>query len=197
MPASLATVLDKWQEMHPEWTLKLWTPDNIPTLRHQELYDYPETYSPKSNPWQWRSDLVRYEILHDQGGVYVDCDLEPLKPIDPLLTGATDVIAREDRKYLNNAFMAHAPGSRFLADVLAGLEERVLARPKDRVNKQIGAWYLTDLVRHHRQVKVLPTKYIYPFHWSQLDRRNHDYPEAYTRHHWHNKTTQLAAEGGK
>src|SRR5690606_28737488 len=70
MPAHLAAYLRRWQELHPYWEFRLWTPDNLPRLRNQDLFDAPEIYSPKSNPWQWRSDLARYELLYDMGGVY-------------------------------------------------------------------------------------------------------------------------------
>ena len=86
LPAEGRSHLAAWQEMHPEWELKLWTPETTPRLRHQDLYDNPAKYSPKSNIWQWRSDLARYEILLDEGGVYIDCDLRPLRPIDELIT---------------------------------------------------------------------------------------------------------------
>ena len=193
MPAHLAAYLRRWQELHPYWEFRLWTPDNLPRLRNQDLFDAPEIYSPKSNPWQWRSDLARYELLYDMGGVYIDCDLEPLRPIDPLIEGCESVIAREDEKMINNAFMGSAPGSAFLADVLAGLRPSALSRPTERVNRTIGAHYLTRVARRHPELRVLPAKLIYPLHWSKLSRREaaRRDEQAYTVHHWWNKTKQV------
>ena len=34
-----------------------------------------------------RADVLRYEILRRHGGVYVDVDVECLRPLDDLLTG--------------------------------------------------------------------------------------------------------------
>lgn len=194
MPAHLAAHLDSWREMHPEWEVRVWTPETTPDLgEHQDLFDRPETYSPVSNPWQWRSDLARYRILHDQGGVYVDCDLEPLRPIDPLVEGAESVIAREDARFINNAFMGSSPGSRFLADVLRGLRRSVHSQPRARVNRQIGAHYLTRIARRHPELRVLGQELIYPEHWSDLGALEGPPPEsAYTRHHWANKQAQEA-----
>lgn len=191
MPAPLAAHLDAWRRLHPSWEVRVWTPETTPALRHQELYDHPADYSPKSNPWQWRSDLARYQILHDIGGVYVDCDLEPLRPIDDLVQGCEAVIAREDARHVNNAFMGAAPGARFLADILRGLRASVLAQPRARVNRQIGAHYLTRVVRRHPEVRVLAPPLIYPEHWSQLERLSQPAPaSAYTRHHWANKQAE-------
>lgn len=186
MPAHLRDYLDRWQQLHPTWEFNLWTPETVPTLRNQDMFDHPEKWSPASNPWQWRSDLSRYEILHDLGGVYVDCDLEPLRPIDDLLGG--EFIAREDRRHVNNAFMGVRPGSPWISDILSGLRESALAHPRDRVNRQIGAYYLTRLIRRHLEVRILPAELVYPYHWSELDQRDRPVAEdAYTRHHWQNK----------
>lgn len=193
MPRHLAGYLDRWRKLHPRWKFQLWTPETTPALRHQEFYDHPEAYSPLSNPWQWRSDLARYEILHEHGGVYVDADLEPLRRIDELVEGCEAVIAREDGVFVNNAFVGSAPGSRFLADVLDGLAVSVAAQPGARVNRQVGAHYLTRVVRRHPEVRVLPAELIYPMHWSELDQRGRPAPQAYTRHHWHNRTTITGA----
>lgn len=191
MPSHLAAHLDTWQEMHPDWEVRVWTPESTPHLRNQDLFDHPEKFSPASNPWQWRSDLSRYEILYDIGGVYVDCDLEPLKRIDPLVEGVESVIAREDSRFINNAFMGSAPGSRFLASILGGLRASVESQPQSRVNRQIGAHYLTRVARRHPELRVLPARLIYPEHWSDLDALNQEPPEdAYTRHHWWNKQSQ-------
>lgn len=189
MPGHLAGYLRKWRRMHPRWKFTLWTPENLPRLRNQDMFDDPEGWSPKSNPWQWRSDLARYEILHDRGGVYVDCDLEPLRPIDDLVD--SDFIGREDRTYVNNAFMGCAPKSSWMADILDGLRSRAERKIDCRVNKSIGAWYLTELMPQHPEVRVLPPEAAYPYHWSELDQWGRDHGDAYVVHHWANKRAQV------
>ena len=195
IPPHLAALLQRWRDLHPTWGFTLWTPETTPFLgEHQDLFDHPQTWSPKSNPWQWRANLARYRILHDLGGVWVDCDLEPLRPIDDLL-GHEAFIAREDTRFINNAFMGSAPGSAWLADVLAGLRSSVLSQPRARSNRQTGAHYLTRVARRHPELHVLPAELVYPFHWSELDARNRPAAEgAYTRHHWWNKTKQAEGE---
>lgn len=186
MPGHLARYLRQWKKLHPAWEFTLWTPRNLPLLRNQDMYDHPEKWSPMSNPWQWRSDLARYEILHDIGGVYIDCDLEPLRPIDDLL--GAEFIAREDARMVNNAFMGSAPGSAWSGAILDGLRASVEAQPNSRCNRQIGAHYLTRLIRRHPEVRILPAELVYPYHWSELDQRDRPVVEgAYTRHHWQNK----------
>jgi mannosyltransferase OCH1-like enzyme len=196
MPEHLRDYLRRWEALHPDWDLRVHTPGTLPELRNQDLFDQPEKYSPASNPWQWKSDLARYELLYDVGGVYIDADLEPLKRIDPLLEGAQAVAAREDRVYINNAFLGSVRRGRYIEAILAGLRRSVLAQPRARVNRQIGAHYITRVARRTPgSVRILDTGLIYPLHWSELDQRDtKPVGEAYTRHHWWNKT-QLTEKG--
>ena len=73
--------------------------------------------------------------------------------------------------------------------ILHGLRASVLAQPRSRVNKQIGAHYITRVARRCPAVKILPSRLIYPVHWSELENMGQDTPGAYTKHRWHNRTT--------
>ncbi len=193
MPMHLRDYLRMWEDLHPDWELKVWSPDTLPELRNQDLFDQPEKYSPASNPWQWKSDLARYELLCDQGGLYIDCDLEPLKSVEPLVQGCNAVVAREDRTYINNAFLGTVPRGRYISAILAGLRRSVLAQPRARVNRQIGAHYITRIARRVPDVRILDAGLIYPLHWSELDQRDtKPVGEAYTKHHWQNRTDLIA-----
>lgn len=189
MPAAFRSNLHRWRMMHPEWRLVVWTPETTPTLRNQDMFDDPAGWSAKSNPWQWKSDLARYEILYDQGGVYVDADLEPLRPVDDLIAGCDVVLGWEDDQFVTNGFLGSRPGSDFLADVIGGLRDRARRMWDCRVNKSIGPHYVSEVFKSHPEVRALPREYLYPYHWSELHRAGEDFAAqgAYTVHHWNNQ----------
>lgn len=64
-----------WQEILPGWTYTLWTDKEIRAmgLRNQSRYDQAKNLGEKS-------DIARYEILYNFGGVYLDTDFECLQP---------------------------------------------------------------------------------------------------------------------
>jgi len=76
-----------WIDMHPGWDVKLWSKEANEQLMRE---DYPWFYP------TWAAlpreiiklDAVRYFYLHKYGGVYVDLDTEPLKPMGELFATA-------------------------------------------------------------------------------------------------------------
>jgi hypothetical protein len=79
-----------WIARHPDWTFKFWTDRDrplphpkmqkmmIPDLKFLKLY---ECYK-KSDNYGEKSDLLRYEILNQEGGIYVDHDVKCIKSFE-------------------------------------------------------------------------------------------------------------------
>ncbi len=94
LPAEFAGFHRSWQCCHPDWQFRIYddadcrqlVAAHYPTLLG--LYDaYPTNVQ--------RADLFRYLVVHLQGGVYADVDMECLKPLGPLLDGRTCVLGIE------------------------------------------------------------------------------------------------------
>lgn len=81
-----------WIARHPDWVFKFWTDRDRPLphkqmqkcmiqdLKFQKLAD---CYA-KSDNYGEKSDVLRYEILYQEGGVYVDHDVKCLRSFEPL-----------------------------------------------------------------------------------------------------------------
>lgn len=179
-----------WRRLHPDWTLHTWCETNLPPLRNQTLYDDAEHLT-AGNVWQLRSDIVRYELLWLYGGVYVDCDMEPLRSIAPILEGI-DAFAAWERQdvWVNNAILGAAPRHAFVGGLVDGVGASVRANRDRRPNHATGPRYVTALYRQRpSDLHVFPEALFYPYSWSQLERRGESFPEAYTIHHWNNQRT--------
>lgn len=187
IPAESETFWAAWRRLHPDWTLRTWQERTIPPLRNQLCYDDAEQLT-AGNVWQLRSDIVRYELLEAFGGVYVDCDLEPRKPLDDLLAGIDCFAAWETTdEWVNNAILGARPHHPFLGRVIAGLPESISRHRTARPNHATGPRYLTRM--HHQfpgQLTVFAQALFYPYRWDELERRDDDFPDAYTVHHWAN-----------
>jgi mannosyltransferase OCH1-like enzyme len=81
VPESFRSLQQSWIENHfgRDWFYKLWTDEDVEKMElyNQEFYDATDNYGVKS-------DILRWEIIHCYGGVYIDMDFESLQPLDEL-----------------------------------------------------------------------------------------------------------------
>ncbi|HAZ15933.1 MAG TPA: hypothetical protein DCY54_04805 [Parachlamydiales bacterium] len=81
-----------WVELHPDWTFKLWTDRDrhLPCAQMQKVlvesfsFHLLEKEYRSSKNWGEKADILRYEILFREGGIYVDHDANCLCSFLPL-----------------------------------------------------------------------------------------------------------------
>ena len=90
----------RWVDLHPGWRFDFWREGHRPeghrpegsapatlTCDHAEIESSrPELLARACHQAQ-RANIWRYEIVARFGGVYVDTDIEPIRPLDDLLGG--------------------------------------------------------------------------------------------------------------
>ena len=83
LPQDLAARLDRWQKLHPSWTIRQWNESNI------DLSECPYAQAClHRRDWAYLSDYVRLQALVKEGGVYLDTDVELLRPLDVFIDGS-------------------------------------------------------------------------------------------------------------
>lgn len=81
-----------WIAKHPDWTVKFWTdrkrPLPHPSMQLMNVNDFPflqlKDYFYDTSNYGEKSDVLRYEILYQEGGIYIDHDVQCLKSFDEL-----------------------------------------------------------------------------------------------------------------
>lgn len=84
-----------WMQYHPTWTFKLWTDRiKIPPCKGMQICSVDQFHFEKlgklyhaSHNWGHKSDILRYEILKQEGGVYADHDAGCLQSFEMLNHG--------------------------------------------------------------------------------------------------------------
>jgi len=197
LPDEFRAYHEGWIALHPGWKVILWGADAggwaVEPLINQDLYDRAEEISPQA-PHQLRSDLLRYELLLDWGGVWVDIDFQPQKPIDPLCFGV-DAWAcwEEPGKWINNAILGVRPNHPLMRVIVDGLGANIakFGPAGDNTNKS-GPMYITALALKHGVV-VYPREYFFPYGWRELHREKESFPDAYAIHRWNHRRSMQHA----
>ncbi len=134
VPPEWSRLAATWRAHHPDWEFRLWTDADNGRLVAEHYPELAVQYASCSYGSQ-RADFARYLILHRHGGVYVDLDMDCLRPLDPLLEGRTCVLTEEPADHaarigrsrmVSNGFIAASPAHPFMERVLGLLKVRNL-----------------------------------------------------------------------
>ena len=175
MPREYVEYGETWRRHHPGWKLKLWRDRDLRRL-------VPAEAVARARHRTELSDLLRFEILRRYGGLYVDTDVECLRPVGALLSGRRVVMGFEKPGRVGSAVLASAPGHPFFVDAAQQARETVGlgANSADAT----GPYLLTLLARDYPDVTILPPEAFYPYGWDEPERRHDEFPGSYAVHHW-------------
>lgn len=84
MPQLAKECIASWHKYMPDWEYKLWNEDNFDvncTAYSREAYE--------AKKYAFVSVYVRLWVLCNEGGLYLDTDVEVFKPFDDLLCHRT------------------------------------------------------------------------------------------------------------
>lgn len=144
VPQPFAGFQAAWRALHPSFEYRLWTDadnDRFVSAEFPELYELYRSFPREI----YRADLARCLYLKRFGGVYVDLDIEPLRPVDPLLSnGDTCILGAEPESHARmhfgksvmacNAVMASVPGHPFWDHLLEEIRRRAARRSREPVS---------------------------------------------------------------
>ena len=80
LPDNAKKCIESWKKYCPDYEIIEWNEDNY-DLNKNEYTKY--TY--KNKKYAFLTDYVRLDIIYNEGGIYLDTDVELLKPLDDLL----------------------------------------------------------------------------------------------------------------
>jgi inositol phosphorylceramide mannosyltransferase catalytic subunit len=169
LPAQQEAWRRTWRDHHPGWKLKIWGDDDL-----ARSFTRPEVHERLRHPAE-RSDILRFEVLRLEGGVYVDTDFECLRPIDELLAGVEFFLADLKPGRTNNAVIGSVPGYPLIDEVLAGMRPTSIYGEDPK--RGTGPHLVDALVAgRRREITVFPPGIFYP---STPEQRT----SAYAIHH--------------
>lgn len=158
---------ESWLKLNPDWEYKLWTNKDLKylTLENQKYYD-------EEQNWGAKSDILRYEILYQFGGLYVDVDFECIQPFDWLhqycdfYAGLLEVKRLKNTARLANGIIACSQYHPLLEKLI---EEIPNYRFEKDLLRRVGPDFFTTIVHKYIQ-SIAGINIIFPanffFSWS-------------------------------
>ena len=142
VPPSLAPYQESWKRFNPDWEYRLWTDADNDALVRDEFPSLLELYSSLPRAIH-RADFARVLYLWRFGGLYVDLDIEALRPADEVLGGAACMLGCEPALHAErlrgvdrvvcNAAMASEADHRFWEKMIEQIGQRSTQGREDPV----------------------------------------------------------------
>lgn len=108
-PPVVEKCMESWKRILPDYELIHWSSESIKDIDSVFLHE-----ALKKGKWAFAADFVRLYALYNEGGIYLDTDVEVYKSFDPLLDDEA-FVGRENSYHLHRRgviryFSSHCMG---------------------------------------------------------------------------------------
>jgi mannosyltransferase OCH1-like enzyme len=171
LPKKYRRFIKSWKEKHPKWEIIEWNEKKLPDSKYLKR-------ALKNNKTANASNWARLWVLQKYGGLYLDTDIEMIRPLDDLME-CPAFVGFEVKDFgwdgcVNNAVLRSERDHWFVGELrnqmerdFDGSEEAHLSSPHltTTVLKKHG---LSSYGRTNvKGVEVFPIEYFYPFGWHE------------------------------
>ncbi len=191
---------DSWKKNLPEYDIIEINESNFNVEKHlKENSFFQECYRRKL--WAYVSDYIRVVHLYENGGIYLDIDMEIIKNINDFLKDDF-FIGYEDEKNISVGIFGTIKKHEFLKKVMEFYEKDIWEKPlwtipkiftyilendfglKNSENKN----YISD-----KGMRLYPREYFYPYHFSEEYTESCITENTYGIHWWNDSWSNLKA----
>uniref|UniRef100_A0A1I8JD60 Glycosyltransferase family 32 protein n=1 Tax=Macrostomum lignano TaxID=282301 RepID=A0A1I8JD60_9PLAT len=159
-------------KLNPDWEYYLWTDKDIVAFINDHYPFFMRKFLIFKMHVQ-RADSIRYMVLHHYGGIYIDMDVECVKPFFPSLENLTAFVDQEAKEHAvilygkdfsaMNSAMGSVPGHPFFLRLVFAMMEvddkTGGAGPTtgpDLLTSQLQSWWTDNATRRHEVTLLDP-----------------------------------------
>ena len=144
--------IESWKKYCPDYEIKRWDETNF---NIEENLFCKQAYENKK--WAFVSDYIRLKVLHDEGGVYMDTDVEVIKPIDEFLKHI-GFSGFECTNKIPTGIMAAEKNNAWINMMLEYYKDRPFVKDDGSFENMPNVLFMTDLTIKNYNL-VLDNKY--------------------------------------
>lgn len=87
LPEQYKKYMESWKKYCSDYEIVEWNESNFDVTQNQYCY---EAY--QASKWAFVSDYARLKIIYENGGIYLDTDVELIKDVTPLVADGVGFI---------------------------------------------------------------------------------------------------------
>lgn len=143
IPAKLKKCMDSWKKQLPDYEFMLWNFDRFAKDRSvwvSQAFD--------SRKYAFAADYIRLYALYNYGGIYLDMDVEVVRPFDSLLGLKTMLCWQKGGDGLEVATFGAEKGSKWVKECLDYYQNREFILPDGTCSVKPLPNIVEDILRH-------------------------------------------------
>ncbi|MCX2492484.1 glycosyltransferase [Pedobacter sp. PF22-3] len=175
-PELVVSCLASWQKYLPDYRIVEWNEENFDINNYRYSA---EAY--RERKFAFVSDVCRLFALKSVGGIYLDTDVEFLKPLDSAMLRNVAFTGFEDNLLLSSAIMGSVQGSRWIDDLLAYYDNRSFYLPNGKADTMPNTESITAFMKADKGLQlnnsfqqldgycsIYPSDFFSPKSWKTL-----------------------------
>lgn len=164
--------IDSWKKILPDYELKEWNEDNFDV---DSVPYVKEAYAHRK--WAFVTDYVRLYALANEGGIYMDSDVEVLKPLDRFLShvaftgyessgwAVTGIMGSEKGGVWVTEQLAHYDGLHFIRED-GTMDMTINIEPITKIMRRRGMRLDQKFEEAENYIALYPADYFCPKNWT-------------------------------
>jgi hypothetical protein len=190
MPELMIKCLASWKKYLPTYQLMVWNEDNFDVNTYRFAA---EAY--KERKFAFVSDVCRLHALNEMGGIYLDTDVEFLRPLDEGILDDNAFTGFEDNLLLSSAIMGSEKNGQWVKDLLAHYHHRSFYLADGGFDVNPNTEVITAFMKREKGVvidntfqqlkgycTIYPSDYFCPKSWKTLKIKQTE--NTYCIHHF-------------
>jgi FkbM family methyltransferase len=172
--AKQMAAIETARRLHPAWEVRVWQ-DPVDTTGFRLAH-----YHSKCASGAQLADLIRLDVVLIHGGIYIDSDVDIIRPFDALIA-RENFFCSEDGKYITNAVFAAVPGSALIETLVSELEQHEpdWIQPP---NETTGPFLFARVLHWRKDLEVLPRETFFPYMAHEAP--SEPLPTTFAVHRW-------------
>lgn len=166
-PREVRKCIESWQRICPDYEIIEWNESNFNVSNNKFALS---AYQNKA--WAFVSDYVRLKVIYDNGGIYLDTDIELLKSLDPLLNNKFYIGVQQIDGKCNTGLGFGAERKNNIVKLMLEAYEKIIFKENnkdkltcpilnDKVIRKIG-YKNTDKVVKIKGATIYPSRFFDP-----------------------------------
>lgn len=142
-PIDVVKYIKSWHIMLPDYEIKEWNESNFDVdawLYAQQAWS--------ARKFAFVSDVARLHALYQDGGVYLDTDVEVRRPFDALMDYPV-VLGFEEGEYIATSTILASPKSKLIGDFLSSYRDRRFCLDGGSLDQTTNVQVLTSILAAH------------------------------------------------